>query len=539
MADNAIDAGRAREAKAKQEAEALSEADKMLQLQERATRRLQGDSSSTGRIDDAFDGIDTSKGGFLATRGFKASEQSADVVDGLVKDAKDIAATISDPMARQRFELKARESLLAYRKQVETHTSRQLDVAREDTLKGLMAQAISQASTGITDFDVWRTASKNAVDYIEANASSSDAAKGQVAAFHAENSFAFVQGLVAQGSTEDAATFVKEQRAYLGTRFDDASKLVAGGMAKLEARHTVESTFSGATNEDGFVDEAKVLGAFDELPLEQQQNAGPLLKRELAGAAQRKAATVKGWKNEASGQLNKGGFASIDVALTEKLNKYEPDYLRRLRNEDELRQRRARAKASGRHDGKGERANDKLWITRFKALGTQGMNETEVSDFAMGHGLSEQGMADLELLKTRAGESMGKAENRVRDTMQDDGEKALRALPRKKGEKTPIGLTEDDVADFRADVFDAYEGFVTQHKRAPDAEERSKLISELLVKTKVEVPGRFWGTNTVEKRAFQVAPSGPLPPKDQQALDWANSNPNDPRAAAIKKRLQR
>lgn len=507
-ADNALDAERAASEKAKQEGLALAEADKLLQLQERAARRLQGDSSSTGRIDDAFDGIDTSKGGFLATRGLKASEQSADVIDGLVQDAKDIAATISDPVAKQRFLLRSRESLLAYRKQVETHTARELEVAKTETVKGLAAQAISMAASGVSDFDTWMVTTRNADAAIEANAASPEAAKAQKLAFHAENSFAFVQSLVAQGREEDAANFVKEQRHVLGVRFDDASKLVAGGMAKLQARRDVSAAFDGASKEDGFVDEAKVVGAWEKLDDEQRANSGPLLKRELTLAAQRKTATVKQWKTSASGQLNTGGYASIEPALIEKLNKYEPDYLRRLKVEDELRQRRARAKAAGKHDGSAQRKVDQHFLKLFKTKSTRDQAELDVADFVMGNGVSEDGVLDIEILKRKAIESVDKGDARVRDTMQDDGEKALRALPRTRGSKLPTGLSEADVADFRADVFDAYESFVAQHKVPPNNKEREQLISDLLVKVSVETPRTFlgipFGTKTTEQRAFQA-----------------------------------
>jgi hypothetical protein len=34
-----------------------------------------------------------------------------------------------------------------------------------------------------------------------------------------------------------------------------------------------------------------------------------------------------------------------------------------------------------------------------------------------------------------------------------------------------------------------------------------------------------------------ATPTRSLTPQDQEALNWANSNPNDPRAAQIKQRL--
>lgn len=50
------------------------------------------------------------------------------------------------------------------------------------------------------------------------------------------------------------------------------------------------------------------------------------------------------------------------------------------------------------------------------------------------------------------------------------------------------------------------------------------------------------GFITVQKKALEGTPAAPvakLSPQDQVALDWANSNPKDPRAAAIKQRLGR
>jgi hypothetical protein len=41
----------------------------------------------------------------------------------------------------------------------------------------------------------------------------------------------------------------------------------------------------------------------------------------------------------------------------------------------------------------------------------------------------------------------------------------------------------------------------------------------------------------VANSAKPATPARSLTPQDQEALNWANSNPNDPRAAQIKQRL--
>jgi hypothetical protein len=492
--------------RAKREALELQQADKLLEFNEGAQKQLLGDSGPTGRIDDAFNGTDTSKGGFLRTRGLAASEASASTLEAMAKDRQRLADTISDPEAKKLFLLRSRAALLGFQKQVETHVGREFTAAQDATADALEEQVVAAAESGVADFDTFHQQLMLADSTIDGVSRSPEEAKARKARLRANAGAAFATSLVAQGREEEAASFVEANRAELGAKYAETQSMVSRGAQKKAATRDVTDVLSKARGDDDFVDPSKAIAAFRELDDEHQVRAAPLFNRELAQEAKRKAAAVDGWRKQAGGQFNTGGFASIDVDVVVKLNKYDPDYLRRLKKEDELRQQRSLRRSLGGRTSKAELQNDKLWITRFKALGTRGMSESDVDNFVMGHGLTELGVAEIQRLKANAGEKVQGAEGRSQSAMQDEAERQLRALP--KLSKRPGGLTEDDVADFRASAFDAYDDFVAEKKRPPTAEERAGIVAELLRKRPVEVPrtlGPFTlGTKTVEKRGFQM-----------------------------------
>jgi hypothetical protein len=492
------------EEKARLEAQELQQATKLLEFNANAQRQLQGDSTDRGRIDDAFDGTDTSKGGFLRTRGLEASARSAATLGAMESDRKRLAETISDRDARQLFLLRSQASMLGYRKQVETHVGREFGAAQDATADALEQQVAAAAESGVADFDAFRAQLQQADAAIDGVSRSPEEAKARKARLRSTAGAAFATSLVAQGREEEAAEFVEQNRAELGSRYAETSAMVARGAQKKAATRDVVDVLAKSRGDDDFVDPAKAIEAFRELDDDAQVRAAPLFNRELAQEAKRKAAAVDGWRKRAGGQFNKGGFAAIDADVVEKLNKYDPDYLRRLRSEDEVRQRRARARAGGQRTSRAELQNDKLWITRFKALGTRGMSEADVDDFVMGHGLTELGVAEIQRLKTYAGEKVQGGEGRAQQDMQNEAERQLRALPRKARNE----LNEDDVTAFRGAAFDAFSDFLEENKRPPTAEERSGMIGDLLRKVTVESPrvvfGFTFGTSSEEKRGFKL-----------------------------------
>lgn len=317
QADNAQTAA----SKARQEALSLQEADKLLEQQERAQRRLKGDSK-------------TKSEGFLTLRGLRASEASADVVDGLEKDREEIARGISDPLAKQRFLVKSREQLLAFRGQVETHTSKEFQGARDATLKARMGQAVGMAEAGVTDFDAWLAVSRQVEGEIDGLAPSAEAAEAVKVAFRADNAFALTRGLVAQGRIEDAVAYVRENRGTLGKNFPEASALVdranagaekdriAGEVSKL-----VDTSAEAVRTPDGYVTEEDLRKA---VPVEGYEGSQrDQVEAELRQRIQLERDRFKADNNKHRDNVDRSDLPGNPRAGDSELwlEKYDPDFL--------------------------------------------------------------------------------------------------------------------------------------------------------------------------------------------------------------------
>ncbi|MFT3708041.1 MAG: hypothetical protein QM817_10330 [Archangium sp.] len=499
-ADQALTAEQQQFDKAKREGAALAEADKLLEQQERAARRLQGGSGSRSRIDDAFDGIDTSKGGFLATTGLKAAEGSAAVIDGLEADAKEISETISDAGARARFNVKSREALLAFRRQVEGHVAKQVGVAKEETTKGLISQALASSSAGVPDFDSWLAFSRQAESAIDELAASPEAAAAHKAAFRSENSFAMTKGLLAQGRVDDAATFLETNRGIFGARFDEASSMVSRAKAGVERDRIygegvklVDTTAEGLRDADGFVDGDALERAVDTSAF--GHDVRPDVERHLretqAAEAQKKRKAILDAENDAnSAELARRPMLP---GTWEFLKKYDADFLLARRYRAEARADAARARANGGRggaaDARREQADlDEAFRYRLEAELARDSNASPdavrqqfVIDYTSKYGRPVD-VSDAEW--ERAGASSARSVKRA-GTQEEAQDKAdaksidstIRAAAKRKKSKTP--LDEGDVDAWTGRAVLALHALEKEKGRRLTSDERAAFDAEL------------------------------------------------------------
>ena len=486
--------------KARDEATAVVDANAMLELDSRASSRL----SQLRKL-----------------QGLAASEQRPAVLEALDKDRQEVAAGIADMPTRQRFLTRSAQALMAYRHQVESHVGQEFEAARSDTLKARTSQFLAMTEGGVDNYEAWDTLRNQARDDIKANATSPAAAEAALSAFDSSTAEAWTRSLLAQGRIGEAEKYVTENRATLGGRFVETATSVAQAkkgaereLLKDQATRDVAGVVEKAKAADGYIDEGKAITAFNELDPDAQQNALPQLRRALAAEAQRKKADVDGWKKSASGQLNTGGYASIDGQLIEKLNTYDPDYLRRLKNEDQLRQDRARRKARGQGGGKSEAKNDRYWLAKFNALPADERASTDVTDFVMGHGVTDLGAETIRVAQRRTIEGLQRGDARAADSFADDLMQDFRALTKKTRSKRP-DLTPEEADEYRSKALEAFNDFVDEKKRTPSQAERDGIRRQLLQSVTVSTPREpLFGLvplpdKTETKRAFQVAPSAP------------------------------
>ncbi len=364
--------------KARREAEALAETNALVEQHRLAQATLMGDSSEGGRVDDAFSGGDTSKGGFLATRGLDASASSAAALKRMQDDRKTIAATLP-AAARARFMSKSAESLIAYSKQVESHVGQQIGVARESSAKAMADQALGMASAGVPDFDVWLTTTRQAREALVANAPTPEAGKAAVADFESRNSAAFVGGLLAQGRAEEAKSFVAENRANLGARYPEAQASVDRANAGAEkdrliaeGAKLVDGTFDslkqeGDRQQDEYVDPDKLRAAV------KLDESDPGVRAEISSALERRIHEEDARKKRDIG-TNRDDANRADVqrrpipgGTINFLMKYDPDFL--LAREARLRAEARAAKAARSNDGReraAAKAQQAAWDLQFR-----------------------------------------------------------------------------------------------------------------------------------------------------------------------------
>ena len=96
-----------------------------------------------------------------------------------------------------------------------------------------------------------------------------------------------------------------------------------------------------------------------------------------------------------------------------------------------------------------------------------------------------------------------------------------------------LGMKPDEQIKTMKTILNTTKTFANQKR-----EVTKQIFNDRLTSKGINVPESTWYTPSTVTTPSQTGTS-PLQPKDQQALEWANANPNDPRAAKIKQRLGR
>lgn len=499
--------------RAKKEAEELQRAQKLQELQNDFDRYTIGDSSRKARIDDAFDATDTSRGGFLATKGLDASAQSADVLEQMERRRQEIADTIGDQTSRTRFLVDTDHLALTYRRQVEHHVAREFEVAKVSTAKGLEDQHLAAAEAGLTDPETLRVSRALIAEKMKALAPSEEAGTAAAGDFASKAHAASVAGMLARGRVAEAAKYADENADGLGSRFanvKDQVKRAQVGVektaAKLEAESLAIEILKSAKQPDGYLDGPKALAALGDVPPASRVYVRTIINEQVGADAKRKKADIDGWKNDARTALNHGkSFSAIPGPLIAKLEEYgQAEYVNRLRHDAETDARRNRVRASGsatekRSLEKAQHATNELALSKFRELSKPEQAATDVDDFLAGMGVDELGRSHVAGAKTRAKEYVDRDGGRHADAFtrfaKEEG-KRLQILPKGKTK----GADEAVQRAFLSEAQQAYDDKAQELGKPPSLDEQLKLIEDLAVKHK---GGWFEGGGITPKTTFE------------------------------------
>lgn len=557
------------EAKAKEEAEAVRLANADLELDTFALRNLHGDGSDKGRIDDAFDGTDTGSGGFLSSQGLDAGKRSADVLDSLHKKREEIAASIEDPEAKAKFLVSSARRMAAYTGQVETHVSKEFEVARSETAKGLVTQQLASSEAG-ADFWTRTVGAKQVEEHLRALAPTAEAGNAAVAAFKASDAFAFTQGQLAQGNVDDAAAFVENNRETLGSKYAEAkhavdTKLAATKKDRVNAELAVkvEEWTDAARDDNGFVTENALRQQFEDLPPEDPRRDE--LQAAFEKNVRRERAKLDAASKKYAGQAELAALVDgrpIPAEAEAHLRKYDPSALVSIREKQRANFRRWKTEKDGsaRERAEARRAQgdaDKVFLNELETELTNNPG-TDPKDFekqwvARRVEEGEDITAPSDVARSKAGLSASKAVKR-----EDKAETTERRQVAARLERTISAATKVRGKPLDQTQLNERVGRALAMYDQRSAEKGGKALEEAdlaaleadLMRSVVTEPG-WLGTSIGQKRKLGVdvgASQEPrrmtLPeqtitvdPKQAAAKAWLDAHPDDPRAPAVRRKL--
>ncbi|MDP2270917.1 MAG: hypothetical protein Q8K32_09315 [Archangium sp.] len=460
-------------------------------------------------------------------KGLSASEGRSKAVEQLGKNRQEVAARIKSPEERNRFLVRSATAVIASRRQVESHVGREFDAAREGAVKATEDSAITKAESGVLDPAEFSLVETNAIRTIRSTQRSEEEGSQRIADFQSRVSAAFTAGLLAQGRADDAAKYVEASRGALGGRYVEAKGMVdranAGAQKDrliAEGAKLVDGSAESLRmeNPDGYVTEEQLRGAV------KLEETDPGIRGEVEQALERRIRLEANRLRTDIGtnrdNVNRGDLTGEKGAkFGESINfleKHDPDFLlaRDARRRAEARAWKALQSGDARTraaEAKAQREVDLQFryrlehalvddpaakpdevLTAFIAERAKEGDDVTVSDTER-----ERGGATAAKASKKATTSEGAEERSAAKRFEDTFTKAT---PVKKGQpRDQVQLNErvgKALSLFRQR---------TEAKGKPlDEAELAGIEAELMRDVKVEVPGRFYGTNQVTKKAVDL-----------------------------------
>ncbi len=494
----------ARAAEAERQADALREADAMTQLQAGGNAQMRGQTAKDG----------TRAPGYLDTQGEEALASAAETLDTIKKQRDAIAEGMNDRQ-RANFMRRSESVLESFNNNIEHHSAQQFQVAKKATSEALAKETLKAIENDPTDLSlpiriaqVERTARD-----LQLSPEDGDA---DVSRFKAAAATAQINGFLANGNIAAAKQVLEEKRDDLGVMRDEAAfkierKENAGRIQREQTDNEIAVTgiMGKARRPDGRIDEGKALELLTDTPPERFTEVRRLFDARLQ-LEHRKDKFIDSERRKTAREqfIQRGGLTGIDPQVIADLEHYDGEFYTKLKREQDLQNRRARAGTKGKAE---IHAADRLAIIEFQTLGQRSMAEEDTEEFAMGRGLSDEGKAKLKLLAKKAGDNVTKGRAHDLDGFVDDAEKLMGGF---KGHgKKAAQYGAEDRATFRARATDAFQEFYDTHEgRKPNDEETLKITNEL-TKAVVTEKGFFRDTT---KPAFLVPQPGVAPTQPQQ-----------------------
>jgi hypothetical protein len=218
----------------------------------------------------ALDGSEDQPG-FLSTRGKEAAAVRGDTLGNLEKLGGKMEESLGDDEQRAMFRKHAAQIFLGTRARVESHVQRQNEEAVTASLAGRVATSLTSIANNYQDTDGVASQEQAAVEQtIRAFAGPMGDADAKVAAYKQKVAETRLNQYLGNKDWKGAQALYSQVKGDLGTGAPQFAATIATERQKQEGDRTAVSVISDARKENGFVDEAKAISAFQALPEEQR-----------------------------------------------------------------------------------------------------------------------------------------------------------------------------------------------------------------------------------------------------------------------------
>lgn len=541
------------------EADTVRVTESLVDLERRTNERLLG--KTLEPIDAAFEGrqrID----GFLQVQGTRALEASAEARKGLDEDLQEVSEKLL-PRQRKLFLDRALQLRASTDRRIEEHVVRESERAKVETLKAAQSETLRSIASDPLGKD-WKLRASMVEESIRAL--QPDTADAAVADWRQQVAVTEIQALLADGATTGAANALTDNRPWLGTKYDDLKARVdrarAGDtktMQNAEATAEVAKWVAEATPPGGYVDAAKVLqrlqGSRPDDPrreaLEQE------VRQQLQVENGRRTADVKRHQDVALRADLDG--QQVPGATYAFLREFDPDFLRGLKNEREVRWRRWQAEKDGsaadRAAARRKQAEDDEFLKlKWASLTPEEQAATTPEAFAKVLAVTEpdfspsrNGYAAAGKVKAETAAKAGKAELAGERGYVAEAEREVMAQVTVKGKVNANVLKRGDPrTTISGRAAEQYRSKRAALGREPTPDEVQQWLGELKVQVAIDA-GPFSSEKVPAVLAPGFMPGGfgapkpEAPPKQktprQLAQEWLDANPNHPKAAAVRAKL--
>lgn len=530
-------AGNAMEQQAREERQASAKA---LHDAEQAKKRAEELQIADGLVDlQRRVGDDESK--FLGRRGLDALRASGSTLDAFDKYVDEGSQRYTDPTQKLEFQVRAKQALLAARRSVETHTTREYAAGTAATYANLRDAAVRNAGT--VDLSPAEMATAMApVDQAADEFLPPELAKQAKTELRADMAEATIQRHLEAGNVDrakeqlklDRGLFAPKRASQLAAAVDRAGAgaekdRVAGQIAGL-----VDTTAEAVRTEDGYVTEDELRKAVRPEGYEGQQ-------RDQVEAEIRQRAQLEREKFKADGNKHRDNVNRSDLPGNKRageselwLEKYDPDFLlarqarkqaqyeRRLARKDGTSTERTAAAKQQDADDEGYRYRVQRRVREDPTLTPEQIEVEYIADMKKRYGrnvavsppeLERAGAFSVDF-QQKVGTKEGAADKANGARVEKAVVAAIkRGLP--KGGKVDPAALNDEVG---RDMYLLQAKIEANGGKPLNELQWSEFEEQITAELTIDKPGRVYGTNAVNVgRAGQQPVYGPAAPPASSA----------------------